>query len=225
MKRSGIVALAAFAGLSFFAARPAVAQNFASVVAAGPDVVFVGEPLNEYSPGTVYAYRRDGSGRWQVAATLQASDAAPNDGFGRGLAFENGRLMVGAPAADSGRGAVYLFERDAAGAWRQTRRIAGEAPGDSLGRVVTLAGDLAIITAAGADSGRGAVLLFTAASGSWAPAGRLVADGGKPGDGFGSATATLGGLILVGAPARDSSRALSTSSGAARQPAPGRRTG
>ena len=76
---------------------------------------------------------------------------------------------MGSPLAEGGQGAAYVFEKDGDD-WRQIARLAvpGAGPGDSLGSAVAIDGDLALVGATGADSGRGAVHVFRAdRSGGW----------------------------------------------------------
>jgi choice-of-anchor B domain-containing protein len=184
---------------------PAAAQNFGSAVAVGDQEVFVGEPLNQYSSGIVYVYRLDGS-QWKVAAQLTAADAQPNDHFGRAIAWDGTTLLIGATTQDSGRGAAYVFTRDASGAWRQSASLTAPdaKPNDALGRFVALAGDLALVSAWGADSGRGAVYLYRRGTSGWAKEARLTADDRQVNDFFGSAVVIAGDQLAIGAAQKDS---------------------
>ena len=90
----------------------AQAQGFGAATLATRDELLIGESLDAARPGYVYVYRRDGSGAWQRAGRLEASDATPNDHFGRTLALAEGDLLVGATVARLS-GALYIFQRDA----------------------------------------------------------------------------------------------------------------
>lgn len=191
--------------LSAAFAAPAAAQSFGRAAAvAGGDVLF-GQPDLDRTPGTVFVYRRVGE-TWEEAAQLTAADGIPGDRFGSALAVDGERLLVGAYWADSGRGAAYVFERGADGAWSQTARLGGGVGGDSLGLQVALDGDVALVAAAG-DSASGEVFVFRRdLSGGWREAGSLQAPGIRRGDQFGSALAFVGGGAVVGAAGRDSGR-------------------
>jgi len=183
--------------------------NFASALAVGENEVLIGEPLNVYSAGIVYVYRPAAGGRWQVAMQLSAADSASGDRFGRSLALDGSTLLVGATVTDSSRGAGYVFERGADGAWKQVAKLSGSgaAPNDALGRSVALSGDGAALSALGTDSSRGAVYVFQrSAGGEWSQAARLRPDDLKPNDVFGIGLALSGGQLFVGAPQQDSSR-------------------
>ncbi|HEU4699371.1 MAG TPA: choice-of-anchor B family protein [Gemmatimonadales bacterium] len=189
-------------------ATPLAAQqgNFSRSVAAGPTEVFVGEPENTYAPGTVYVYAPAGAGKWRRAAELTASDAANYDRFGSAVALDGATLAVGAVAADSGRGAVYLFQRDAKGAWKQTAKLTvpGLAKDAGLGSALALQGHLLVAGSQGSDSAVGAVYVFRKSGAAWQPAGKALAGDAGAKDGFGDALALVGGRLFVGAARQDS---------------------
>ena len=182
--------------------------NYSSAVAAGANEVFIGEPLNNYSPGAVYIYRRANTGRWARAAVLNASTASNLDRFGRALALDGNTLLVGATSTADGKGGAFVFNRDGSGAWREVAALTPPdgVKGDAFGRVVALQGDVALVTAAGRDSARGAVYVYRRSGTSWRPDGVLRADDAAPNDGFGGALAIHGGRVIVGAPQKDSAQ-------------------
>jgi choice-of-anchor B domain-containing protein len=198
------------AALGIVAAQPAHAQggNYSSAVAAGANEVFIGEPLNTYAPGAVYVYRPGANGRWTRAAVLNASTASNLDRFGRALALDGSTLLVGATSSADGKGAAFVFARDRSGAWRESAALIPPdgVKGDAFGRVVALEGDVALVTAAGRDSARGAVYVYRRAGTTWRPDGVLRADDASPNDGFGGALAVHGQHVIVGAPQKDSAQ-------------------
>lgn len=184
------------------------AQNFSSAVATSGRDVLIGQPENQYSPGLVYVYRRDAKGVWRVAAKITAPDAHNDDGFGRGLAADEHTLLVGSEAADSGRGAVLVFTRDAGGAWRSTGRFTAPdaAPGDGFGRTIALGGggDVVVVSS-GRQKGRGAVYLFKRGAGeAWTPDTALAPADTLPNQAFGASIAAGGQRLFVGSPRADS---------------------
>ncbi|HET8649488.1 MAG TPA: choice-of-anchor B family protein [Gemmatimonadales bacterium] len=202
--RLALLSVLAGAGL----AAPAVAQggNYATAVAAGNNELFVAEPLNQYEPGAVYVYRPSAAGKWTRTAVLHASDASNFDHFGRALGLAGNTLLIGATEADSGRGAVYVFTKDKAGAWKETGRLSAPdgAKDDGFGRIITVSGHTALVSALGHDSARGAVYAFQESGGKWAPAGVLKSADVNPNEGFGGSVALVGDLAFVGASQRDS---------------------
>jgi hypothetical protein len=117
---------------------------------------------NANESGVAYVYRDDGT-NFQLEGTLMASDGAFADRFGRSVAVEGARVVVGARWDDNaGRssGSAYIFDFDGT-SWSQTRKLVAPdaAAGDEFGNDVGLAsGGRAIVGApladdVGADSG------------------------------------------------------------------------
>jgi len=142
MKKTGSL-LALFLLLVVMAA-PAQAQRFGGALALGDDEVLVSETRNQAFSGIVYVYQRNNEdGMWFEAAQLKASDAAgAADRFGRALAVEGQTLLVGASARDASTGAVYVFQKEASGAWVEAARLSASdgAEGDAFGSAVTFQG-------------------------------------------------------------------------------------
>ena len=115
--------------------------NFGRALAVSGGELFVGQPLNWYGPGVVYAFSADAGGRWREGARLMAPDSARMDGFGQAIAADGNTVAVGAPSKRDGAGVVYLFDRAEAGsAWRASATI--EAPlGGEFGLALSLSGD------------------------------------------------------------------------------------
>ena len=180
-------------------ATPALAQlGYGSAAAIGAADVFVGEPANLIGPGVVYVYR-PANGGWQQVQELLASDASDTDGFGRSIAVDGNRLLVGADSV----GAAYLF-RQQAGAWEETARLAPHSAGAGFGAAVALGDDLILVSAPGGNEGAGSVSIFEPAGEGWALADVIEGDGtdaasGAP-EGFGATVAQAGDWIFVGAP-------------------------
>jgi FG-GAP repeat len=117
--------------------------------------------------GAVYLYRLE-SDAWVSEAKLTAGDGVSGDLFGRALAIEGNRMLVGVPnynlpgAFDAG--AAFLFERGAAG-WSQLQRIHPLDPQqqDSFGVSVALHNGVAAVGAHFEDqrgTNAGALYLF-----------------------------------------------------------------
>jgi hypothetical protein len=117
--------------------------------------------------GAVYVFTRSG-GAWVEEAYLKASNADPEDFFGRSVALEGDTLVVGAyhessaatgvdgDQASNGAtrsGAVYVFTR-ARSVWSQEAylKASNAGPGDFFGRSVALSGDTLVVGAYGEDS-------------------------------------------------------------------------
>ncbi len=176
------------------------AQGFGQSVLVAGEEVLVGESLYTTRPGYVYVYRKDGAGGWAEAARLQASDAEPNDHFGRALALAQGDLLIGATIARES-GALYVFRRGANGAWREVQSLVPNDanPDHSFGRMAATDGRIVLMSDWAADSSRGAVYVFEKQGERWREAAKLRASDGQPNDWFGYAVAIDGDRIAVGA--------------------------
>jgi choice-of-anchor B domain-containing protein len=145
-------------------------DRFGWAVRAAGDVVVVSAPVTAGATGAAYTFRRVGDGSWSQQARLGPETATPNTVFGITLAFDGDELLVGAPGADTARGAVFQFTHTADGAFSPPRRFV---PADPLqrtaqfGGAVAVRGDIAAATIAGADHGLGTVLVFERDNGEW----------------------------------------------------------
>lgn len=177
--------------------------NFGRALTGTATELFVGQPVNWYGPGVVYAYRLDPSGQWRERARLMASDSGQMDDFGRAVALDGNTLVVGAPRKRNGAGVAYVFVRASAAApWRQSAIIAAPAAGQ-FGTALALNGGDLLVGAPVADSS-GAIYHYRRDGGAWALHATL-----KPANtvglaGFGGAMHQVGEWLAVGAPAADS---------------------
>lgn len=145
-----------------------------ALVAAG------GEVVDPHRPNRAYVFERDDTGVWQQVATLAAGAGHDEGVFAASIALDGDRALVttaGDPAQKAYGGAAYVFERDAAGTWRQTARLVGSAGTQAgiFGSHARLDGDRAIITASPYDNeGTGSVYIFERdPSGDWQETARL----------------------------------------------------
>jgi hypothetical protein len=183
----------------------------------GSDLAFV-------SPAGVRVFRRAGTA-WDETASIPAP--AADVGFGTrptyfdapGVAMAEGTLVVGVPLADGGAedaGGAFVYERDAAGAWSETARLAAwdPAPGLHFGKAAAIAGRrIAIGTGdAGGATGvqTGAVYLFEWLNGAWQPAGKITAGQPRGYDYFGDVVLLTGDTLLVGAAGHDGAAGAGT---------------
>ncbi|HXO86252.1 MAG TPA: choice-of-anchor B family protein, partial [Gemmatimonadales bacterium] len=152
--------------------------------------------------GSVSVFKRTGD-TWAAETTFTPIDTMPNTAFGSALAASGNRLMIGSSRADSGTGAVYVYNRDASGAWKMEIRIPSPGPmtgrSAQFGSAILLRGDTAAIGAAN-DRVAGAVWIFArdTASGRWNPVTRALPFDGSFGSRFGSAIAEVGKELWVG---------------------------
>jgi hypothetical protein len=183
-------------------------QNFGYAVAIDGDTAaicaYVATVDGNMFQGAVYLFDRI-DGAWTETRKLTASDGAAFGQFGESLALEGDTLLVGSNGADGFRGAVYVFERSAAG-WQETAKLlAGDGAGaDNFGWSVSIKGSTAVVGAPYADvdgnADQGAAYVFTRAGGVWSETQKLVSGDGAAGDEFGRDVDNSGAVALIGAP-------------------------
>ncbi len=188
---------------------------FGAAIAINGDTAAVAAYGDGGSIGAVYIFERNlgGADNWGERVKITASDAAVGARFGISIALDGDTLAVGASGESASQGAVYVFERDLGGAnvWGQRIKItsASGAAGDQFGRAVSLSGDTIAAGAPfdddkGADSG--AAFVFDRNQGgadTWGQVTKLTAADGAAWNKFGTAIATDGNDVLVGAPYDD----------------------
>lgn len=162
-----------------------------------------------WNSGAAYVFQRGANGLWGERQKLLAADGLNLDNFGLAVAIRGDTIMVGAPGAGMNPGmtggAVYVFQRDADGVWRQTQKLFPP-DGDSgaqFGYAISIDGPLTVIGAPQAQVGAlvpGAAYVYQEdAGGVWSLAARL--DPPDPGhhDKFGGAVAVSGTTAVIGA--------------------------
>jgi choice-of-anchor B domain-containing protein len=176
-------------------------DGFGSTILVSGDRAFISTGPQRRR-GAVYVFRRTGD-TWAAETTFAPSDTMPNAAFGSALAASGSRLMIGSSRADSGTGAVYVYNRDASGAWNMEIRIPSPGPttgrGAQFGSAILLRGDTAVIGATN-DRVAGAVWVFArdTTSGRWNPVTRALPFDGSFGARFGTALAEVGNELWVG---------------------------
>ena len=118
--------------------------------------------------GVVYVYQPDGNGGW-TETNLTYVDSVADRQFGRSVAADNGKILVGAPGhyvdAMLTVGAAYLFEEAAPGNWTATQFLASDRNlRDIYGDDVAMDGDDLLIGAMQSDAAAknsGAAYLYT----------------------------------------------------------------
>ena len=138
----------------------------------------------------------------------RGADPAGRVGFAASVAFSGGDLLVGRTgSAFTPAGTVHVFRPGADGAWREATSFSGQGvkPGDDFGAALAADGGVLAVGAPGL-GGRGAVFLFERRGTGWEQTARFDPQDGRPGERFGAALALQGGILVVGAPARDSAR-------------------
>jgi len=183
-------------------------SGYGSALAAAEGVLVVGAP--QEGAGAAYAYRGTGGDAEsrQPAQRLEWSGAEVGARFGAAVAVDGEVILVGAPGAGDGDGAVVWFERTESGEWEEAGVLEGT--GDAFGSSVAIDGELAVVGAPGmsilaqqSPPGEppppGSARVFRRADDGWAPAEELVPPAPVPAL-MGSAVAVSAGTVFVGAP-------------------------
>jgi hypothetical protein len=218
-------------------------DRFGATVALSADgaALAVGAYFENFSTGAVYVFRRAG-GAWAQEAFVRGANTEFGDNFGisLSLAADGSRLAVGAYIEDSSAtgvggdpvnndvenaGAVYVFERSAAGIWSQSAYVKASNTDayDVFGAAVALSGDgdsLAVgaygesssATGIGGDElnnaafQSGAVYVFRRGATGWSQEVYVKTLDASVFDGFGRALALSvdGTTLAVGAPGESS---------------------
>jgi len=190
------------------------ADSYGRTVAFDDPILVTGAPGDDTllaNAGAVWIHTRNQSGTWSFVVKLNASDAVSGDQFGSAVAVEADTMVAGAPFADAGQGAVYVFNRSPGGLWSQSTRLepAGNPGAINFGRSVDLAGNTIVIGAP--TGGTGSAYVFNADNqGVWSQTTVLVPTDADTDDLVGTSVALSGDTIVVGASLED---AAGTSSG------------
>ncbi|MCB9853442.1 MAG: hypothetical protein H6819_10135 [Phycisphaerales bacterium] len=191
------------------ASNAAASDNLGWSVAINGDTALAGSFANE-NTGAVYVFRRI-AGTWQEVAILTADDAAENDYFGGGVAFDGVTAVMSAVGDDhpsGGTGSVYVF-REVADQWQQVTKLRpSDTPGGSFGFSVAVSGSQVVVgvpfdDVAGSDSG--SAYVFEEIAGIWQQVAKLTAADGDPRDYFALEVSIDAGTLAVGAPFHDGS--------------------
>ncbi len=140
---------------------------------------------------------------------LLPTSTASSQLFGSAVASDSGLAAFGAPSAQSGAGAVTLFERGSGNTWAIVATLsAGDAAAsDGFGSGVSLDGSLVVVGAPAASgtssADQGAAYVFRKVGASWTQVAKLTASDGVAGDEFGAAISMKGDTVVVGAPGAD----------------------
>lgn len=143
---------------------------------------------------------------------LEASDGVDADDYGFSVDANPGGVVVsGTPLDDFGLGAAYVNEPDGSGGFIETKLSASSgSPGDMFGHSVAIsAATGTVAVGAPGEAGEGAVYLYGPDGSGGFTETKIVASDGAVGDAFGHAVAAFSDLIVVGAPAADTSSASS----------------
>ncbi|MEL7171835.1 MAG: PQQ-binding-like beta-propeller repeat protein [Pseudomonadota bacterium] len=176
-------------------------DRFGSTVAASGDLIAVGAPndaTNGVAAGQAFVYDANTG---DLVTVLEDPNASAANSFGRSVAIDGNRVLVGAAGSLATEGTLngraYLYDSTTGALLRTFVRPATDT-GRSFGEVLAIDGDVVLIS-----DGQQEVFLFNAATGALEQRFRNP-DQGRRGLSFGNDVAVDGDLVLIGA-AGDSS--------------------
>lgn len=172
-------------------------DSFGGAVTISGTTALIGASGKFGGTGAAYLLTLSG-GTWtqQNEFSGQAGEA-----FGTAVALDPAAstAVIGAPAANSGTGHVYVQIANGS-IWPQQAIFAASdgIAGDNFGYSVAAGTNIAIVGAY-ANSGKGAAYVFDRYGTGWSQQAKLTASDGAAGDNFGFAVALSGGNAIVGA--------------------------
>ncbi len=183
-------------------------DDFGLSVAIDGDIALIGahyDDDNGDDSGSVYVFTRS-AGIWTEQAKLTASDAAPFDNFGEGVALDGETALIGATGDDdkgSRSGSVYVFTHSA-GVWKEQAKLTASdgSRDDVFGLSVALDGDTALLGVQFDDDNgisSGSAYVFTRRAGVWAQQAKITQNDAVRLAGFGKSVALDGDTALIGA--------------------------
>ncbi len=187
---------------------------FGDTVAVAGTIAVVGTPDTNSHTGNVYIYVKGSQGAWPTSpsATLDDPQSTAGDDFGFSVAVAvsgsiGTTVLVGAPGADSGAGAAYIYV-DGTSGWGTApnttlpdpEATAGDEFGSSVG-LLRWSGTTAVVGASGTRSHAGAAYVYDNGPSGWAttPVAAFSDPAATGADEFGSSVAMSAKSALIGA--------------------------
>lgn len=190
------------------ASNGAASDQFGGNVAISGSTLVVGAGYRDCALGadcgSAYVFRLNGV-NWVQEAELISSDLAPFDHFGRAVAADGERIVVGAvryePNGPISAAAVYVFRFDGT-AWVQETKLTAPDTAQSryFGRSVAVLGDRVFVGAPFGSGGVGSLYIFRRQGTAWMLEANLLPPAPCVDDGFGYAVSVYGDRALVGTP-------------------------
>jgi len=176
---------------------------FGTSVSLSGNTVLVGAPGyhtgNKQNSGNVFVFVNNGGAYTQQASIRPANVA--NNFSGTAVSLFNNTAAFGAPGANSGKGAVYIYNRTGT-SWSQTAAIAnpGNTAGQGFGSSVAQLGAFVVAGAPTTNSNNGAAYEFGTNGSNYSLINQLIPSDNPAGATFGFSTSVNSGRALVGAP-------------------------
>ena len=207
-------------GIELAPSAPAAGDEYGWSAVVDGDIIAVGAPYHDdvaEDAGAVFIFERRGE-QWVETAKLLPPFGEAEGWFGRWLALDDGRLVIGAPyedlATSSGddwivdAGAAYVYEQ-VGGEWQRTATLLPESPtpGASFGWSVAIDEDRLAVSAWAETAGdelAGAVYVYRWQKGLWRLEARVEPPEPQPVHQFGRDIELEQNVLVIGAPGHDS---------------------
>ncbi|HEY7194624.1 MAG TPA: choice-of-anchor B family protein [Gemmatimonadales bacterium] len=185
-------------------------DGFGSAIAVDGNTMLVGAGTADSNAGIVYVLTKGANGAWRESGTLKADDRHAGDRFGTGIVVVDGRAYISTGIEGFGSmvfsrkgGAVFVF-RNNNGTWTQEATLSSTdtSNAQTFGGAVAVSGSRVMVGNFRADSGNGAVYVFSRdGSGAYKMESKIVPPGPITGrnSGFGSSLVLRGDTALIGA--------------------------
>jgi hypothetical protein len=209
----------------FFPLDPKGAERYGAAVALGNGIAAVGAPGTKNESGLVYVYLQQTVANvtsWSLLQHMAGLDNSYGDNFGHSISIYHLTMVVGAPMAHGGTGAVYVFNASSHGEPFAMQYLMSPAagytlqPGDMYGYSVAIQNNVLAVGCPGRedrtiylgstpmaapDIDTGAVFVFqrVARDRSFSYLQRLEGSNVRRRDRFGWSVAVLGRTLAVGA--------------------------
>jgi FG-GAP repeat len=180
-------------------------DTFGASVAIVGDVAVIGAPQNDeagFDTGAAYVFVRSGTTWVQQAKLFPLMAPGSGYSFGKSVAFDGNRIVIGASGYDSTKpGYVFLFERNPT-MWVQTAVLRPQTwtNGDEFGYSVAIAGPHMIIgspSAIGMGPNKGAAFFYQQVGSTWIEVKRVDSPTTTPGRIFGRTVAISDTTALI----------------------------
>jgi concanavalin A-like lectin/glucanase superfamily protein/List-Bact-rpt repeat protein len=139
---------------------PEVYQGYGAGLSSDGNMAVIGGYGDNHNAGAAWVFTRSGD-RWMQTGGKLSSDEAAEQGFSVALSTDGNRVLLGAPADDSGAGAAWEYRRSN-GEWRLAGKLMGlGASGKAQqGYAVAMAGGTAVVGGILDGAAEGAVWTF-----------------------------------------------------------------
>ena len=153
-------------------------NRFGSAIAVGGDMLLISAPRFMRSTGAVFVFAKDEDGEYKQSGSFAPFDGTPNMRFGSSVATAGGQVWIGAPLANSFKGAIYAFESDGHGMWTSSVKVTSDASarGAQFAGSMAIGEMIAVVGLPGVGGGAGSAIIYEQSEEGWAEASMIEGD-------------------------------------------------